>query len=91
VTPARRRAGPKLEGSRAMHCSRCASEAGSETAAASSVGLASRVAVGTLVCLECGCPIDDGGAAIATILAQLDRFGLGARSAPLLEPRREDG
>jgi hypothetical protein len=77
-----------------MHCSRCAAEGGIETAAsASSVGLASRVAVGTLVCVQCGGPIDDGasGAAIATILARIDRFGLAARSAPLLEPRREDG
>jgi hypothetical protein len=31
------------------------------------------------------------GAVIATIVAQLDRFGLAGRSAPLLEPRREDG
>jgi hypothetical protein len=63
------------------------------SASPSSLGLASRVAVGTLVCPECGSPIDDGvsGAVIATILAQLDRFGLAGRSAPLLEPRREDG
>jgi hypothetical protein len=45
------------------------------------------------VCPECGGPIDDGtaGAVFATILAQLDRFGLAGRSAPLLELRREDG
>ncbi len=59
----------------------------------SSLGLASRVAVGTLVCPECGGLIDDGaaGTAISIILAQLDRFGLAGRSAPLLEPRRADG
>jgi hypothetical protein len=77
-----------------MHCSRCASDAGLETSAPpSSLGLASRAAVGTLVCVECGSPIDDGvsGAVISTILAQLDRFGLAGRSAPLLDSRREDG
>ena len=77
-----------------MHCSRCAADAGMKTSASpSSPGLTSRVAVGTLVCPECGSPIDDGvwGAAISTILAQLDRFGLAGRSAPLLEPRGEDG
>lgn len=76
-----------------MHCSRCAPDAGIETSAPpSSLGLASRVAVGALVCPECGSPIDDGtsGAVFATMLAQLDRFGLAGRSAPLLEPRRED-
>jgi len=68
-----------------MQCSRCASDAGIETSAP--------VAVGALVCPECGSPIDDGasGAVISTILAQLDRFGLSGRSAPLLEPRREEG
>jgi len=77
-----------------MHCSRCASDAGIETSASPySLGLASRIAVGALVCPECGSPIDDGasGAVISTILAQLDRFGLSGRSAPLLEPRREEG
>lgn len=77
-----------------MHCSRCAPDVGSGMSASpSSLGLASRVAVGALVCPECASPIDDGtsGAVFATILAQLDRFGLAGRSAPLLEPRRGDG
>ena len=62
------------------------------SASPSSLGLASPVAVGALVCPECGSPIDDGssGAAFSAILAQLDRFGLTGRSAPLLELRRED-
>lgn len=69
-----------------MHCSRCLSDAGMDTSAAlSSPGLASDVAVETLTCPECGGPM-----VCATILAQLDRFGLAGRSAPLLELRRED-
>ena len=77
-----------------MHCSRCAVDAAQDLAASpSSLGLASPVAVGTLVCLECGGPVDDGtsGGVISTMLAQLERFGLAGRSAPLLQPRREDG
>jgi hypothetical protein len=76
-----------------MHCSRCASDAGPATPTSSSaLGLASAVAVAALVCPECGSPIEDGawGTVIATMLAQLDRFGLTSRSAPLLQPRRED-
>lgn len=77
-----------------MHCSRCAPDAAIETSASpSSLGLASRVAVGALVCPECGSPLDDGtsGAVFTTVLAQLDRFGLAGRSAPLFELRWEDG
>jgi hypothetical protein len=62
------------------------------SASPSTQGLGSNVVVGTLVCPDCGGPIDDGASGvISTILAQLDRFGLAGRSAPLLAPRREDG
>lgn len=45
----------------------------------------SDVAVETLTCPECGGPM-----AFATMLALLDRFGLAARGAPLLDTRLED-
>jgi len=54
------------------------------SAALSAPAFASDVAVETLTCPECG-----GPKVFATMLAQLDRFGLTGRSAPLLDTRPE--